>query len=205
MHALFENVAVQVTHKLEGIDARITQRHPQQRQYLWDVQQVIEHLGLSYSSTARALEGTLSKGRGACKVKRTCLQWILQLMVLSFGYLPRGVPAMDDTDPALVVEEGKRPMDGDELVALLRRRLTAMDQLLDFCREKYGMERVAVHPILGPLRVDQWRRFHSVHTLHHLRQIQRVLAQVDPQPAEAPAFGVKLAKELHIPAQRSLT
>jgi hypothetical protein len=29
------------------------------------------------------------------------------------------------------------------------------------------------HPILGPLTVDQWRKFHVVHTEHHVRQISQ--------------------------------
>ena len=49
-----------------------------------------------------------------------------------------------------------------------------MDIALDRCRRKFGMERVAVHPMLGPLRVDQWRRFHAVYGMHHLEQLVQV-------------------------------
>ncbi len=73
-------------------------------------------------------------------------------------------------------------MDGQQLVDLLRQEMDAMDALLDSCRRKFGIERVAAHPWLGPLRVDQWRRFHAVHGLHHVAQLQSVIAQVAPKP-----------------------
>jgi hypothetical protein len=30
------------------------------------------------------------------------------------------------------------------------------------------------HPILGPLTGGQWRKFHLVHGLHHVKQIRRL-------------------------------
>ena len=73
-----------------------------------------------------------------------------------------------------------------QLGDLLRQEIDAMDRLLDRCRRKFGMERVAVHPFLGPLRVDQWRRFHAVHGLHHLNQLRAVIAQVAPSRSPLP-------------------
>ena len=73
-----------------------------------------------------------------------------------------------------------RPWTGQQLGDLLRQEIEAMDTMFDRCRRKFGMERVAVHPFLGPLRVDQWRRFHVVHGLHHLDQLRQVIAQVAP-------------------------
>jgi hypothetical protein len=36
------------------------------------------------------------------------------------------------------------------------------------------MERVGRHFLLGPLRVDQWRRYHVLHLQHHTRQMMEV-------------------------------
>jgi hypothetical protein len=36
------------------------------------------------------------------------------------------------------------------------------------------MERVGRHFLLGPLRIDQWRRYHAVHLQHHLGQVRRI-------------------------------
>jgi hypothetical protein len=111
------------------------------------------------------------------------------------------VPALDETTP---VKGRFAPMDGRQLVDLLRREIEAMDSLFESCRRKFGLERVATHPWLGPLRVDQWRRFHALHGLHHASQLRSVIAEVAPVPPALKRSST-LVKELHIPAQRPLT
>lgn len=202
MHAVLESVVHRFSSALEGVDADTSQKHPQGKEHLWGIQQVVEHLVLTYRVTAKELEIRLAKGRVCRHQKRSGVQWPLQLMVLSFGYIPRGTPAMANTIPS---PELFRPMDGEELYRLLREEMTAMDGLFDSCRSKFGMERIAVHPILGPLRVDQWRRYHAVHTLHHLEQILRIRQDVAPAVLQGRVFNVALGKELQIPAQRSLS
>ncbi len=95
-------------------------------------------------------------------------------------------------------------MDGQQLGDLMRQEIDAMDALFDRCRRKFGLERVAVHPFLGPLRVDQWRRFHVVHGLHHLVQLRSVVAQVGPLRVPAKLPSPKLVEKLQVPAQRPL-
>ena len=122
-------------------------------------------------------------------------------MILTFGDLPQGVPALEETMP---VPGSFAAMDGRQLGDLLRQEIDAMDTLLDACRRKFGMERVATHPLLGPLRVDQWRRFHVVHGFHHLAQLRSVIEQVAPAPVPLKMTRQNLVKELHVPAQRPL-
>ena len=178
MHAVLERVVSQISSEVLGLDAETTQLHPNGLTYKWSAQQVVEHLVLGYRLTSSALETRLNKGRLSRNHKRTYLQWSLQLMILSFGKLPRGVPALDETMP---VAGRFAAMDGQQLGDLHapgnRRHGHACSIA---CRRKFGMERVAVHPFLGPLRVDQWRRFHVVHGLHHLAQLRSVIAQVAP-------------------------
>jgi hypothetical protein len=46
---------------------------------------------------------------------------------------------------------------------------------MSICEAKFGSRiKVLDHPILGPLSIDQWRRFHLVHGLHHVKQIRRL-------------------------------
>jgi hypothetical protein len=142
----------------------------------------------------------LNKGRLSRKQTRTQLQWALQLMILSFGALPQGVPALDETVPA---KGCFAPMDGRQLGDLLRQEAEAMDTLLDTCRRRFGIERVGAHPWLGPLRVDQWRRFHVVHGLHHVAQLRSVIAELAPAPLPI-KLSSSLVQELQIPAQRPL-
>ena len=79
-----------------------------------------------------------------------------------------------------------------------------MDAALDKCRGKFGMEKVARHPLLGPLRGDQLRRFHVIHGEHHLIQLRAILSQVSPDPATVRVGGETLVKELQVPVQGTL-
>ncbi len=201
MHAVLERVVSQISSEVLGLDAETAQLHPKGLVYKWSAQQVVEHLVLGYRQTSGALEKRLAKGRPSRNQKRTYLQWCLQLMILTFGKLPRGVPALDETVP---VADLFAAMDGKQLSELLRREIDAMDKLFDACRRKFGMERVAVHPFLGPLRVDQWRRFHVVHGFHHLTQLRSVLADVAPLQVPVKLAGPTLVEKLQVPAQRPL-
>jgi hypothetical protein len=201
MHAVLEQVASQFASEVLSLDAETTQLHPNGLDHKWSTQQVAEHLVLGYRLTSKALEIRLNKGRLSRNQQRTYLQWSLQLMILTFGRLPQGVPALDETVPVA----GRFPaMGGQQLGDLLRREIDAMDKLFDACRRKFGIERVAVHPFLGPLRVDQWRRFHVVHGLHHLTQLRSVIAQVVPVQIPVTIAGPKLVEKLGVPAQRPL-
>ncbi|HEY3972851.1 MAG TPA: DUF1569 domain-containing protein [Candidatus Sulfotelmatobacter sp.] len=43
------------------------------------------------------------------------------------------------------------------------------------CEKQQGRSRKLLdHPILGPLTGNQWRKFHLVHGLHHVKQIRRL-------------------------------
>jgi hypothetical protein len=201
MHAVLERVVSQISSEVLSLDAETTQLHPNGQAYKWSAQQVVEHLVLGYRLTSSALETRLNKGRLSLNRKRTYLQWSLQLMILSFGKLPRGVPALDEMMP---VAGSFAAMDGQQLGNLIRQEMDAMDKLFDACRRKFGMERVAVHPFLGPLRVDQWRRFHAVHGLHHLTQLRSVIEQVAPMRVPVTIAGPTLVEKLHVPAQRPL-
>jgi hypothetical protein len=201
MHAVLERVVYQIESEVRGLDAETAQLHPKDLPYIWSAQQVIEHLVLGYQLSSAALESRLKKGRLSRHRRRTWLQWSLQLMVLTCGRLPKGVPATEETTP---VPGSLTATNGLQLVDLLRKEIAVMDTLLDQCRQKFGMERVATHPLLGPLRVDQWRRFHVVHGYHHLKQLQTVLEQVAPAPAPLQITKKSLVKELQIPAQRPL-
>ena len=47
-----------------------------------------------------------------------------------------------------------------------------MDGVLDAMGAAAGTRtKVLKHPVIGPLSVDQWRKFHWIHTRHHARQI----------------------------------
>jgi hypothetical protein len=201
MHAVLERVVSQISSEVLSLDAETTQLHPNGLAYKWSAQQVVEHLVLGYRVTSSALKTRLKKGHLSRNRKRTHLQWSLQLMILTFGRHPWGVPALDETIP---VAGSFAAMDGQQLGNLMRQEIDAMDKLFDACRRKFGMERVAVHPFLGPLRVDQWRRFHVVHGLHHLTQLRSVIEQVALMRVPVTIARPTLVEKLHVPTQRPL-
>jgi hypothetical protein len=159
-----------ISHEIDGLGEATTQLLPD-NQACRCVQQIVEHLALGCRTTTRNLEAHLAKRHITRNQKRSLVEWTLQLMVLSFGHHPRGVLPLEETSPKAELFPAKN---GRGLVELLANELETMDVALDRCPRKFGMERVAMHPMLGPLRVDQWRRFHAVYGTHYLRQLVQV-------------------------------
>jgi hypothetical protein len=53
-----------------------------------------------------------------------------------------------------------------------------MDRQLSRCQETCGSKGwLANHPVLGPLTIYQWPKFHRVHTRHHMKQIRAMRGQ----------------------------
>jgi hypothetical protein len=53
-------------------------------------------------------------------------------------------------------------------------KIVEMDTILSRCEEKLGHEKLLDHPILGPLTAAEWKKFHMVHGLHHVKQIRKL-------------------------------
>jgi len=185
MHAVLQQVFDSYSSQLSGAPADWCQMHPLQDDRLWSAQELIEHLVLTCRSTSRVLAKRLERGRPT-KDHGTAVQWMLQMMVLSFGYFPRGAPAPGFARPDQLHWPA---MNGAEAIELFRREIDEMDALLDQCRERFGLQRVATHFMLGPLRPDQWRRFHAVHMRHHLGQLRRLEQAVGHPVAQEAAAG----------------
>ena len=115
MYVALERVFRQIENELYALDTESAQLHPRALAYKWTAQQVVEHLVLGYQLTTKALNSRLSKGRLPRMKKPTALQWSLKWMVLGFGYMPQGAPALDETLPA----GNFAPMDGRQLGELL--------------------------------------------------------------------------------------
>ncbi len=170
MHQVLADTCNRFMAELGAVDTASAQVHPAGRPFCWTIQQVVEHLLLSLRASRGELEERLRKGCVSSRTHRTRPEWLLQLMVLGVGYMPVGVPAPPEMSPAATL-----PMaSGRELALQLERELEMMDATLDICRKRFGMDRVGRHFLLGPLRIDQWRRYHAVHLRHHLKQVRRI-------------------------------
>jgi hypothetical protein len=167
MHAVFQSAFRDLVAELGSFDATSANVHPWGRPHCWSVQQIVEHLVLSMESTQTTLEERLAKGRPGRGLHRSRTEWAIQLMILSAGHMPKGVGAPQQTTPkANLPTIGVR-----ELTERLETAIESLDATLDECRHRFGMERVGRHFLLGPLRMDQWRRYHVLHLRHHLKQM----------------------------------
>jgi hypothetical protein len=185
MHAVLQQVFDSWSAELTGKPSDWCQMHPRQDDRLWSAQELIEHLVLTFRSTSRVLSKRLERGHPT-RERSTAVQWALQIVVLSFGHMPRGAPAPSFARPDQLHWQ---PMSGAQLIEVLRQEIDQMDDLLDHCRQRFGLQRVASHFVLGPLRPDQWRRFHVVHLRHHQGQLRRLEQSIghpapqEPEPA----------------------
>lgn len=155
MHPVLHKAFTSCATQLEGVDTATIQLHPEGRPHVPSMQQSVEQVLCSIRSSCELLERRLKKGRLPRDVKRTRLEWTLQIMILSFGFVPGNLPLTEYYEPR---KGAVTPLAGRELARQLCAELARLDELLSRCRAQFGMERVESHPLLGPMRVDQWRR-----------------------------------------------
>jgi hypothetical protein len=165
MNPTLQQLHHKLSASLQGLDAAQTQLHPIASPQKWSIQQIATHLLLTYDSTAKVFETRITKGTPT-QSKPTPLQRMRSFVVLRLGYLPDGRIA-----PEAVCPGEASPLSGEELTRLATENLLRMDAALDLAESLFGSTRIATHAILGPIRTGDWRRFHSIHGIHHIRQI----------------------------------
>ena len=139
----------------------------------WNAAQVLEHLSLTYTGTTK-MARRLAAGEHPPKLPRTWRNRLFTFVTVTIGYLPSGRKS-----PEMVV-----PGQGTDPETLLKN-LAAMDEALSECERRHGPNVAAEHPILGPLTIPQWRKFHCVHANHHMKQVTALREQCDAQSKSA--------------------
>lgn len=143
----------------------------------WSIAEIVEHLQLAYGGTAKGLDRCVESGQPAAKVFSLRHRY-WTFVVVGLGYFPPGRPA-----PRHVMPTGN--VDLQTAVAAARRDLLWLDAAATRARERFGSVKVLDHPRLGAFTVDQWLRFHWIHTRHHDKQIReraaRLIASVRPE------------------------
>lgn len=135
----------------------------------WSIAQILEHLFLTYKNTTRGLVRCLEKGTPLA-TRATATQRLATLFLLSTGYFPPGREAPERTLP--------RGMAAEEVQQAVFAEILAMSAQLDECERKFGVNtKILDHPVLGPLTVKQWRKFHWIHGRHHAKQIRARLGK----------------------------
>ena len=173
MDPILKQLRSELAHVLRGLDAAQTQLRPPARpghREKWSIQQIIEHLLLSYAGSEKALEGRIAK-RSPTRTKPSLLQSFSQYAILRLGYYPTGREA-----PSLVMPAAStQPLSGEALTQAASEHLAHLDQRCVEAATLFGnTERCATHMVLGPLSIQQWRKFQLVHGEHHLKQITAI-------------------------------
>ena len=164
MHEVLERLRRELAEGVGGLTAEQTQVRPGAGR--WSIQQVVEHLTLSYGASSAVVETRLEKGT-ATKARPTLGQRVGQFVITRMGLFPGGRKAPLAVMPREVAER----LSGEEMAEEVEKALRRMDGLLMQAEAMFGGARAISHVVLGPMSVRQWRRFHLVHGEHHLRQI----------------------------------
>jgi hypothetical protein len=146
----------------------------------WSTGDILEHLSLAFAGTIAGMHRRLENGHPTKRVA-TIKERLLSFVLTRLGYFPSGRGA-----PAGTVPQGVPPRTA---LATIRRNLIAMDAAIAQCEQRFGPRiKFASHPVLGPLKAKEWRRFHYVHTRHHMRQVRALREQMHKKTEPASAF-----------------
>lgn len=166
MNPDFQQLQRAIAYSLRGLDSAQTQLRPKSRRDRWTIQQIIEHLLLTYSSTETTIDARLEK-RYPTRTKPGLMQHIGQYTVIRLGYFPHGRKA-----PAMVMPAAtETSLSGEVLTLSADEHLFRLDAICNEGEKLFGTARCASHHVLGPLSIPQWRKFHLIHGEHHVRQI----------------------------------
>jgi hypothetical protein len=160
MHPLLDATQAAIDSQTAGLNAADLERHPPGK---WSPAGILEHLSITFEGTRRNLQKCLDTGARRA-TRSTLRQRLGVLVVIELGRFPTAAEAPPPTRP--------KGLSGAAALAAIRRNLPAMDAVMTECEARFGRQgKIADHPLLGPLSLRQWRRFHYVHTRHHMRQI----------------------------------
>jgi hypothetical protein len=158
---------------LGGLDEQQTQLRPLNCPDKWSIQQIVGHLVLTYEATVAAVDARIAKA-AITKAKPSMVQRVGQFTLLRVGYFPRGRRAPDRvTAPA-----NAAAVPSGILIAEVNAAIGELDRRVAVGEKIFGCKQRSIsHMILGPLSIDQWRRFHLIHGRHHIRQIVTIRRQ----------------------------
>ena len=168
MNSTLHQLQREIANSLHSLDATQTQLRP--RPSKWSIQQIIEHLLLTYSSTETAIKARLAK-RTPTRARPTLAHRISQFAVTRCGYFPTGREAPEPVTP----NPTTHPVSGEDLAQTTAEHLARLDLLFTEAETLFGpASQCASHTVLGPLNIDQWRKFQLIHGEHHLKQIAAI-------------------------------
>ena len=161
-------------HALEAIDSSVAGMTDEHMAWAiegkWSSALILEHLSLAYLITVKASRMVLRQANLDVRAP-TWKERFKEVVGVEIGYLPSGAKA-----PRMVFPRGISPQ---EAKSSIQSNLLEMDKVLQLSEEKFGdAVGFMIHGFLGPLTIRQWRKFHLVHTRHHMKQIHDLRRQM---------------------------
>ncbi len=163
-----EQLKVELCGALRGLDKSQTQLRSGGRPESWTIQQICEHLRLTYAKTQEAMGVRLAKGVPT-STRVTLKGRFWQTIITRGRYFPPNRKA-----PKIVWPGTCEPLEGEAMFTVVAAELDSMARAIDEVELRLGCGRTVNHAVLGPMSMAQWRRFHLVHGRHHVRQILRI-------------------------------
>ena len=169
MDFLLERIQSAILSTTAGMSAGQFQWHPESK---WSTAEILEHLSLTYSGTRIGCERCLQAQKPIALVS-SLKERLSKIVVVRLSYMPEGRQA----------PRGTLPKGGgfENILTTIQQQIQGMDEAIRNCEERFGRRvNLMKHPFLGPLTAAEWRKFHWVHSRHHLRQIEH-LKSIMPQ------------------------
>jgi Protein of unknown function (DUF1569) len=133
----------------------------------WCAAEILEHLYLTYSGTIKGFQRVVEAGKPLTLTRPTWRHRARTLVVMGFGHLPSGRKSPEVVRP--------RGVPAEKVLAEIGPRISEMEDVIARCEGRFGSRRRLLdHPVLGPLTAKQWRKFHLVHGMHHVKQLRRL-------------------------------
>lgn len=157
---------------VEGLTSEQLSWHPPGK---WSVVEILEHLYLTYTGTLKGFSRSLATGTPVVS-KATWKSRVQSAVVLRFSYLPAGREA-----PKFARPKGMSP---EKVISEIGAKIAEMDEGLSQYAAKFGANtKILDHAFLGPFSINQWRKFHLVHGMHHVKQIRKIRSRLSARKA----------------------
>ena len=164
MHSYLEQLRKELEHAIAGANPASLERASDGK---WSPAQILEHLLLTYLGTNKGVSKCFEKGTPIAS-PTTFADRVRSFVVVNLGYFPTGRKSPERALP--------KGMPAEQVQASIFSAMQEMDAGLGECERRFGTsQKIMDHPVLGPLNVRQWRKFHRVHGRHHARQIRQRL------------------------------
>lgn len=142
---------------------------------VWSAGEIVAHVAVAIATSADTLDSRRDKPPMRRR-HRTPPQLVARTIVLGAGWFPvrRRAPAS-----ALPPTRPDRPATERKLRESVARFETLARELLP----ARAHDLFAKHPVFGDLTIEEWMRFHVVHTEHHRKQLVSRIGRPDgPRP-----------------------